>query len=126
MVAISRTYVWLVAAALLAGGCQSATTITSEPEGATVYVNGAKVGKTPYRYSDTKIVTQTTSITLRKKGCDPVHATFSRTEELDPLPAIAGVCLIVPWLWMFGYRQEHMFEMECKGGGKDKGRDEDD
>ena len=75
--------------------------LRSEPSGATVYIDGSKVGKTPYTYSDTKIVGATTQVRLKLEGY----------EEFQVGPCIGGVFVLVPFLWVMGYRPEHSYEL---------------
>jgi len=44
-------------------GCSSSTYITSEPEGANVYINNTLIGQTPVVYSDSKISLECVPIT---------------------------------------------------------------
>jgi len=68
--------------AISIAGCSSTTVINSVPEGATVYLNGERVGTTPYTHSDTKIVGSSNSITLKKGGYQDFVVIFSRSEEM--------------------------------------------
>ncbi len=104
----------LVAAAtalVLTVGCTSTTIIRSEPSGANVYIDGSKMGKTPYTYSDTKIVGSTTHLKLKLEGYEEFDTIFRRDEEFQVGPCIGGAFLLVPWLWIMGYRPEHAYEL---------------
>jgi len=92
-------------------GCTSTTVIKSVPEGATVYLNGERVGTTPYILSDTKIVGSSNSITLKKEGYRDFDAVFSKTEEADVGAIIGGVLVLVPFLWTMGYKPTHTYEL---------------
>ncbi|RME51875.1 MAG: PEGA domain-containing protein [Deltaproteobacteria bacterium] len=96
-------------------GCASSTVIRSQPPGAQVYINGELMGKTPYTYSDQAIVGTTRNLRLEKEGCEPVAATFSRTEEFNPLACVGGVLLLVPFLWIMNYKGERTYKLECPG-----------
>ena len=52
-------YIPILSASLLFSSCASSTIIDSSPSNATIFVNGEKVGKTPYEHKDTKIVGST-------------------------------------------------------------------
>jgi hypothetical protein len=108
----------LLAAVLvsLASGCASSTVIRSDPTGAAVFLNGEKVGLTPYTMTDTKPVGSVTTVLLVKPGCENFTTVLSRSEELDPAPVIFGFCALgVPFFWAMKYRPEHLYELECSG-----------
>ena len=92
-------------------GCASTTVIRSEPAGATVYIDGSKVGKTPYPHSDTKTVGSTTRIKLKMEGYEDYEALLVRNEEFQVGPCIGGVFFLVPFLWVMGYHPEHNYEL---------------
>jgi len=91
--------------------CASTTVLRSEPSGATVYIDGSKVGKTPYTYSDTKIVGASTQVRLKLEGYEEFQTILSRSEEFQVGPCIGGVFVLVPFLWVMGYRPEHSYEL---------------
>lgn len=92
-------------------GCASTTMIRSEPGAANVYIDGSKVGKTPYMHSDTKIVGSTTRVRLTKEGYEDFETIIKRDEEFQVGPCIGGAFLLVPWLWIMGYQPEHNYEL---------------
>jgi PEGA domain-containing protein len=97
-------------------GCASTTVIRSEPPGATVYIDGSKVGKTPYTHSDTKIIGSTTRVKLKKEGYEDYEGGFQRNEQFEVLPCIGGVFVLVPFLWVMGYQPEHNYELTPLSG----------
>jgi hypothetical protein len=101
----------LAAAILLLSACASTTLITSIPPGAKVYINDQPAGKTPYTYSDTKIVGSTTYITLEKEGYAPYNTVMVRNEEVDVGAVIGGFICTIPWLWIMKYQPEHTYEL---------------
>ena len=111
----SRSAALLCATALLA--CSSETVIRSNPPGAKVFLDGSYVGTTPYTMSDTKIVGSTTSVRLEYPGYQPLDASIHRSEEFDVVACIGGVFLLVPFLWIMGYKADHTFELAPGGGG---------
>ena len=94
--------------------CASYTMITSNPQGAKVYLDGMYVGKTPYTHSDTKIVGATTQIKLTKEGCEPLTTFMSRDEKFEIGPCIGGALVAVPFLWIMGYHPTRGYELHCK------------
>jgi hypothetical protein len=101
----------LVCAISLLAGCSSATVIRSNPSGARVFIDGSFAGTTPFTLSDSKIVGSTTQIRLEYPGLAPTTVAVSRNEELKVGTLIAGIFLLVPLLWVMGYKDEHTFDL---------------
>jgi hypothetical protein len=80
-------------------GCASSTVLQTQPPGATVAINGAIVGRTPYTLTDTKVVGSSTPIRFEYPGYAPLDVTLTRNEEVDVLPLIGGLFVLVPFLW---------------------------
>lgn len=94
----------------LAVGCGSSTTIYSQPPGATVYVEGKRVGTTPYLYSDVKPLGATTHVRLVKSGYEPVDDVLRRDERWELLPILGGMFLMfLPLPWAMGYHPEREY-----------------
>jgi hypothetical protein len=106
----------MVCAATLLG-CSSSTVIRSNPPGAKVFIDGSYVGVTPYEMSDTKIVGSSTSVRLEYPGMAPVNTSIKRSEEFDVVACIGGVFLLVPFLWIMGYKSDHTYDIAAQGGG---------
>ena len=96
---------------ILLSSCVSTTMIQSNPSGAKVYLNSETVGKTPYTHTDTKIVGSTTSLRIEKEGYETVNTSFSRNEQADVGAIIAGVFVLVPFLWTMKYKPTHTYEL---------------
>jgi len=102
----------LLAVSVLFAGCSSSTMIQSTPvKGAKVYMNGEYVGKTPYLYTDTKIVGSSTDIKLEKEGYQPLYATLTRNEEVEAGAIVGGIFVLVPFLWTMKYKAVHNYEL---------------
>jgi hypothetical protein len=101
----------LVCVASLATACTSQTVIRSNPSGAKVFIDNGYVGTTPYTLSDKKIVGSSTSVRLEYPGLQPTTVTLSRSEELQIGALIGGLFLLVPFLWVMGYKGEHTIEL---------------
>jgi hypothetical protein len=106
-----------VAAATLltTAACSSSTVIRSNPSGAKVFLDGQMVGTTPYTMSDTHIVGSSTHIRLEYPGYAPTDASIKRNEEFDVVACIGGVFLLVPFLWIMGYKADHSYELQPGG-----------
>jgi hypothetical protein len=96
--------------------CASSTVIRSEPSAATVYIDGSKVGQTPYIYTDTKTVSSTTRVKLRREGYEDFETIIVRNEEFQLGPCIGGFFVLVPFLWVMGYKAERTYELEPLSG----------
>jgi hypothetical protein len=106
----SSAVVALACAASLVA-CESSTVIRSNVPGAKVYLDGAYVGVTPYTMSDTKIVGSRTQVRVEAVGYQPVNMSITRSEEFDVVACIGGAFLLVPFLWIMGYRADHNVEL---------------
>lgn len=94
----------------LAAGCGSSTTLHSQPAGATVYVDGKRVGTTPYTYWDMKPLGAETRVRVEKRGHLAVEDVLRRDERWLPLPVVAGALLLfLPWAWALGYHPEREY-----------------
>jgi hypothetical protein len=113
---VSKLIAVLTLAAVCA--CTSSTVIRSNPPGARVFIDGSPVGVTPYVMSDTKIVGSTTQVRIEAPGFQPYSTAISRNEQFDVVACIGGVFLLVPFLWIMGYKPDHMYELQpAQGGG---------
>ncbi|HVR03033.1 MAG TPA: PEGA domain-containing protein [Polyangia bacterium] len=98
-------------------GCASSTVLQTQPPGARVSINGAVVGNTPYTLTDTKIVGSSTPIHFEYPGYAPLDVTISRSEEVDVLPLIAGIFVLIPLLWVMKYQSTHLYQLQPPGPG---------
>jgi hypothetical protein len=103
-------------ALVFSAACASSTVIRSEPSGATVYIDGSKVGQTPYIHTDTKTVSSTTRVKLRREGYEDFEGIIVRNEEFQLGPCIGGVFTAVPFLWIMGYKAERTYELTPSRG----------
>ena len=91
--------------------CASTTQIRSTPPGANLFIEGEKLGQTPYSYTDTHIVGSVVHAKMTKSGYEDLNVSFSRSEEADVGAIIGGVLAFVPFLWTMKYKPEHSYEM---------------
>ena len=64
----------------------------SEPSGATVYLNGEVIGKTPFKYSIERNTFNSSQILIRKKGYKPQRFTLLRS--LNPVSLFNTIFLL--------------------------------
>ena len=55
----------------------------------------------------------TTRITLKKEGCEDQSHILNRNEEFQVGACIGGAFVLVPFLWIMGYKAEHQYAFEC-------------
>lgn len=101
--------------AVIAAACSSATVLQTNPPGAKLYLNGEYVGTSPYTMSDTKMVGSTTTVRAEYPGYEPLSAAVQRNEEFSIGACIGGVFLLVPFLWIMGYKPTHTYELRPAG-----------
>lgn len=101
----------LLAMAIFISSCSSTTVISSQPPGAKVFINGQRVGTTPFPYRDTKVVGSCNGLSLELDGYEPVNTIFCRDEAADVGAIIGGLFLFVPWLWFMKYHPYRHYEM---------------
>ena len=104
-----ETIAALCAASLIA--CSSSTVIHSNVP-ARVFVDGSFVGMTPYTLSDSKVTGSTTSIRLEAPGYQTTQLELHRSEEVSVGAIIGGIFLLVPFLWVMGYKDDHSIELQ--------------
>jgi hypothetical protein len=117
MTTVRRSAAALLCATTLVAACSSSTVIRSNPSGAKVFLDNAYVGMTPYTLSDKKIVGSSTSVRLEYPGMEPTTFTLSRSEELQIGALIGGLFLLVPFLWIMGYKGDHTIELRPPNQG---------
>lgn len=95
----------------LLSSCVSTTTIKTVPPGADVYIDGFKVGTTPYKYEDEKIVFSRTNLDIILEGYEPVYTYLVRDEELDLGPVVGGFFFWPVWLWSLKYKPLRTYDL---------------
>lgn len=93
--------------------CRSVTLIDSNAPGANLYVNGNYVGKTPYSYSDKKIVGSVVFVRMEKEGYEPLVGYFVRDQKLVASNfVLAFISYGIPLLWIMEYNPVQYFELK--------------
>jgi len=101
----------LLSTSILLSSCASTTVLQSSPSGAKLYMNGEQVGKTPYTYTDSKIVGTKTTLKITAEGYEDFIGILSRNEKADVGAIIGGCFLLVPFLWTMEYKPMHNYEL---------------
>lgn len=109
---VKLNFIYVAVFVILFSSCASSTLIQSSPPGARVYINGQLAGKTPFLYSDTKILGSITDIDLVKEGYEPLYTSIERNEQVDLGAVIGGFMFGVPFLWTLEYNPMHYYELE--------------
>lgn len=108
---VSKSMIVLVILCFLFVGCSSSTLINSRPEGAELYIDGVRMGLTPYKYSDMAPLGTSKVIRLEKPGYKPLN-TIIRKEEFKVGPCIGGVLVLFPFIWLLGYPDRYEYPLE--------------
>jgi hypothetical protein len=106
---VRRLIIVILVASTLA--CSSTTVINSVPDGAIVYLNGERVGPTPYTHSDKRIVGSSLRVVLKKDGYQEFSTVLRKNEDANVGAIVGGVFLAFPFLWVMGYKPTHTFEL---------------
>ena len=99
--------------------CASTTTVravdknNSIDRNVKIYLNGSFQGKGEVIHSDTNVI-GVTNVSLLKKGCHPIHHTFSRSEQLQVGPLSRTIFVLFPPLWVMGYNPLYSYEFYCE------------
>jgi len=91
--------------------CASTTVLRTRPLGADVFVDGIKVGKTPYEYTDQKWYFGKTEIEIKKEGYESYRRVLHRNENID-WGALLGL-VSIPWAGK--YSSEYLFHLKPIG-----------
>ena len=109
---VTKSLAAILACTVLLSSCISSTLIESIPNGATLYMDGERVGETPYLHRDTKIVGTSTEIRMEMQGYKTFRTSLQRNEEADAGAIVAGVFTIIPFLWTMKYKPTHTYELD--------------
>ena len=105
---VSLCIIFLIAST----ACSSATVIDSEPQGATVKLNGLLLGQTPVNYSDSKIIGATNHLEIILPGYKTIRTVLRKDEEVNVAAIIGAIFCLFPGLWAMGYRPYYKYQLE--------------
>jgi hypothetical protein len=103
----------LLAAALvlLISGCSTMVAIQTDPEGASVKINGQPVGKTPLTTELSNFDFDDYVVEVKKDGYEPLTAALQKEFKVGQF--IVGLLLWWPeLLWVYGPKPLQTFELE--------------
>jgi len=98
--------------AILASGCASSTVLRTTPAEADVYVQGQRLGETPYTYSDRKIFGASTLVTFKKDGYEAYNTTIRKNKKLNVGALISGLLFVWPLFWVLGYDKTYSYNLD--------------
>ncbi len=101
----------VLSATLLLSSCASSTLISSNPNGATLYLDGKNVGTTPYMHTDMKITGAATSILVVMDGYQDFNGLLKKNEKANVGAIVAGFFLLFPFLWATEYDAMHTYDL---------------
>jgi hypothetical protein len=82
---------WTVSCALALGACAHTATLESDPPGADVYVDGDRVGVTPFPLEDAPSLGSSYDITLEKDGFEKRTVTLHQDRWVVPMLVAGGL-----------------------------------
>jgi hypothetical protein len=95
-------------------GCATATRFHTEPEGATVVINGLRIGETPLTYENEAGLPRRYHLQIHKEGYAPLD--FYLDTRLSWLWGYLGVVTIVPFFWAWSLRGDYVFTLQPDAG----------
>ena len=81
--------VWVVTASMTAQGCSHLVTVDSKPQGASIFVNGRSIGKTPTTFQERSGFHKDYEIRAELEGYEPVTENH---EQNKPLSSWVSIC----------------------------------
>lgn len=96
---------------LFLAGCASTTTINSVPASAEIWIDGMKVGNTPYTHTDEDLSFSTKYVQLKKAGYQDFSGTIKRDKMNTQNFIISFLCFWPGFLWSWEYPPTYTFSM---------------
>jgi hypothetical protein len=93
--------------------CASSTVVRSSDPEAKIYIDGQFAGTGTASVSDSKTSFASSTIRIEKTGCREQNYNLPRGQEFEVGPFIGGLFVLVPFLWVSGYKAENTFEYSC-------------
>lgn len=90
--------------------CSTTTRISSDPEGAHVFINEKSIGKTPLMVSRSDCVFYSHRIKLKLDGYHSVNSELEKEVKFGA--CIGGWFLLLPFLWVYGPKEVHHYQLE--------------
>lgn len=103
----------ILAGAMIAAGCSQTVRITTEPEGADVYVNNIYVGQTPTNWRTRSGVPDTAYVKIEKPGYETVNnATIEKSYRAD-VQLLWLIAAIIPYFVVTArYEDDYIFHLK--------------
>jgi hypothetical protein len=102
----------LLAAILASSSCAHSSRITSDPEGADVYINNIFIGQTPTNYRSRSSLPEPAYVRIEKKGFKPIkNAVIEKALRADVslLLLLPG---IIPYFFSARFEDNYVFSMK--------------
>jgi hypothetical protein len=109
-----RAISFLLAVTFLFTSCASKTVIDSTPSSARIYIDGQRVGTTPYIHRDSKISGSFTAVKLELEGFETLNTDITKNEQINVGAIIGGCFVLVPFFWGMKYYPTHNYELVSK------------
>ena len=108
----------ILAMILALSGCTTMVTVSSNPQGATIYMSGVPKGVTPYTQELSDFVFTTYPIRLEKEGYLTLNDKLKKEIKWDA--TLGGFIFVYPWLWAYGPQDYQIFNLIPDGSGSNQ------
>ncbi|MGB3976443.1 MAG: PEGA domain-containing protein [bacterium] len=98
-------------------GCASITTINSNPSGAELWLDGMRMGTTPYTHSDTDISFSSKTVQLRLAGYRDFTGAIKRDKVNTQNAILSFLCFWPTLLWSWEYPPSYTFDLQKNTAG---------
>lgn len=95
--------------ALMLVGCATASRIHTEPEGATLYIDGLLMGETPFVFHNDPGLPRRYHVQIAKPGFEPLD--FYIDTRMSWLWGYVGLVTLVPYLWAWSLSGDYVFAL---------------
>ncbi len=95
-------------------GCASTTTINSVPSSGDLYLDGIKMGQTPYTHTDTDILFSQKVVQIKKEGYDDFTGFIKRDKINAQNAVLSALCFWPTLLWSWDYPPSYTFSLQKK------------
>jgi len=93
--------------------CSTMVTISSEPSGANVFLNGKLSGKTPYKTKLSDFVGKSYPIRLQLKGYHDIRTQLGKEAKVGTI--VGGIFIWPLFLWCYGPEANQHYILQRKG-----------
>ncbi len=97
--------------AVALGACSHTAQITTEPEGADIWVNGIYIGQTPTHYESRSGTPATYYVRIEKEGYKPIKAATIESSYRADISLALLILAIVPYFFSARLEDQYKFDL---------------